>query len=33
MVERKSRYDVEAIGRMKTEYVPMKSWEYDQMRF
>lgn len=31
MVERKSRYDVEAIGRMKTEYVPMKSWEYDQI--
>jgi len=27
----KSRYDVEAIGRMDTEYVPMKDWQYDQI--
>ncbi len=27
----KSRYDLEAIGRMDTEYVPMRAWEYDQI--
>lgn len=29
MAKAKSRYDVEAIGRMDTEYVPMRDWEYD----
>ena len=29
MAKAKSRYDVEAIGHMDTEYVPMRSWEYD----
>ena len=27
----KSRYDADAIGRMDTEYVPMKDWQYDQI--
>ena len=31
MVKSKSRYDVDAIGAMNTEYVPMKTWEHDQM--
>ena len=29
MAKVKSRYDVEAIGRMKTEYLPMDGWQYD----
>lgn len=31
MIKRKSRYDLEAIGRMDTQYVPMKAWELDQI--
>jgi hypothetical protein len=31
MIERRSRYDLEAIGHMDTEYVPMKAWELDQI--
>lgn len=30
-IERRSRYDLEAIGHMDTEYVPMKAWELDQI--
>jgi len=29
MAKVKSRYDVEAIGRMDTEYLPMQDWQYD----
>ena len=31
MITRRSRYDLEAIGRMDTEYVPMTAWELDQI--
>ena len=31
MTTRKSRYDMEAFGKMDTNYVPMEAWEYDQI--